>query len=116
MNTYSSLFNHYSNTELFHFTLSILTILSVLLFYQDSTDKTYNLLKKRDMELSTLNNKLTQEIEIRKATEIKLNENVKEILMQKTELERMNKLMVGRELRMAEMKKELEELRTKLNS
>lgn len=68
------------------------------------------------MELSTLNNKLTQEIEIRKATEIKLNENVKEILMQKTELERMNKLMVGRELRMAEMKKELEELRTKLNS
>ncbi|MEZ4705252.1 MAG: hypothetical protein R3A11_08720 [Bdellovibrionota bacterium] len=54
-------------------------------------------------EIVRLNEKLMDEIEKRKETEKKLAHRARE-------LERMNKIMVDRELKMAELKKELENL------
>ena len=70
--------------------------------------------EERTMELSNLNDKLKSEIEIRKAAEKEIRRHVEELSASNDKLSRFNRVAVGRELRMVELKKEVNELRIKL--
>lgn len=58
----------------------------------------------------TLENKLTEHT---KELEVKIKSSTKELRSQVIQLEKMNKTMVGREVKMAELKKEIEALKKK---
>jgi len=75
---------------------------------------------KTPKELEKINTELFAEIENRKQAEEELKQKNqkfeivnKEILEKSGELEKMNKLIVGRELKMLELKKEIDELKRK---
>lgn len=85
------------------------------------------LLLKSPAELEKLNEKLTSEIELRKRSEAKLLEDEKILAAkndllekalrdagkQKEELAKLNNFMVEREIKMTELKKEIESLKNK---
>jgi len=113
--TYNNLFAHfYPAPAIFQLVFTLATLTLLLYFYEDIKEKTQNLLQRRDEEIQKTNDLLKEEIETRKAAQEQLALNLKKITMQKEELERFNRLVVGRELKMAEMKKEIEELKKKV--
>ena len=74
-------------------------------------------------EIASVFNKMTEDLEksrkaleeYSKTLEQKVQERTGELNSKPEELERMNKLMINRELKMVELKKELEELKNKVN-
>ena len=60
-------------------------------------------------QLADVNAKLLSEIESRKKTEAALKQNEGKLQERNAELQKLNQVMVGREMRMAEMKQELEQ-------
>jgi nitrogen fixation/metabolism regulation signal transduction histidine kinase len=75
----------------------------------DQKDEIGSLSNSFNLMVQNLKDKVNESEKARKEIE-KINT---EIINKSKELERMNKLMVGRELKMAEMKKEMEELKKK---
>lgn len=98
---------------LFSFIVLFLLIIFIAtsFFYFFTLKKQINRQKKAEDELSDLNKNLEQKVQER--TKV-LEESEVKIEMALKETERINKLMVGRELEMIKLKKEIIDLKNKL--
>ena len=78
----------------------------VIYFYVDVEEKSRQLLTNQSQKQQEINKQLTLEVEARKKAELELRQNA-------DRLKQMNDVMVGRELKMREMKEEIERLKVK---
>lgn len=84
--------------------ISIIIYLLWVYFYVDLEEKSRQLLSSQSQKQEEVNRQLMFEIEAKKKAE-------SDLLRSSAEVKKMNDLMVGRELKMAELKKENEELK-----
>lgn len=103
-----------SLTLLFQITFVEFSILILSQVYQTTNDEQEHLLVWREKELENALSQRNIEIEERKNAEKQLAENIVKLETQKKELEKMNHMMVDRELKMIELKKEIENLKSQL--
>ena len=88
-------------------TMSYILMVIFIYSYANAMEKKEEIIKNSATKLNKLNSTLT-------ITNKKLKKQYKESQDRTEELEKINKLTVGRELRMTELKKEIEELKSKL--
>jgi len=110
-------------TRFYHFTCSPIRgrdnhVTHVLELVQDITEKkaAADLLKQKAKEIEDANSNLKSEVVEREKVEEALRQSASDLEKKNAELERMNRLFVGRELRMAELKERIEELEKKIES
>ena len=83
--------------------ISLFIYLLVIYFYVDVEEKSRQLLTNQSQKQEEINKQLTLEVEARKKAELELRQNAER-------LKEMNDAMVGRELKMTELKKKIVQL------
>ena len=98
------IYSPYTGFNLFYFLLILFVISMLMSFFQISHERNQELIKKQAAELVKKNQRLKKESKERK-------ENLEEIKEKKEQAEKMNQLMIGRENKIMELKKEISDLK-----
>jgi hypothetical protein len=107
---------NYPINSLFDLFISALVTIIVTYTFQLVIDNREKALTKSRGELSQTLDKLKQEFALRESTQLALQKQTEELTIKNDELSRMNKMMIDRELKMVQLKKENEELKAKYSA
>ena len=109
-------FEMLSPSIIFQTMFNIAVAIFILYFYQDTEEKSQQLLTDRGKKLEHAIAQLEDEIKKREEIQVELKQSLEEIHAEKKELERLNAVMVGRELVMADMKQKMKAMEEQLHS